>query len=194
MTKQYLKLFPILAILVFFSQTTLAQEAGVKDRWAEQALKWKENFKVRGDENTVKEQRDKLCNNAQSRVNERWNKYYSKRTERVVSLDKGTKILEKRIEFYKGEGLNVTNLEADLVALKALVGEYKTEYMRFLDLLEGAKTLPCANYEGEFLPKLKAAKDQWLVVRQKTDSIRDYYQATVKKHLEELRAQLPEEN
>jgi hypothetical protein len=187
MTKQCLKLFPTLAILVFFSQVALAQEAGVKDKWAEQALKWKENFKVRSDENTIKEQRDKLCNNVQGRMDERWNKYYSRRMERVASLDKGTKTLERRIEFYKGTGLDVTNLEADLVALKALVGEYKTEYMKFLDLLEGAKTLPCANYEGTFLPKLKSAKDQWLVVRQKTDSIRDYYQVTVKKHLEELR-------
>lgn len=210
MNTKYSLLIPAVSILVITSRAVYAVEKQNNnvgrvvqnvDKWAEQALKWKEKFK--GGENLpiglgertnkIKEQRDKICKNTQDRVNERWIKYYEKRLSRVESMDKGIKSLEKRIEFYKGKGLNTANLEADLVALKTLVGEYKTEYIKFLDALEGAKTLPCANHEGEFLPKLRAAKDQWLVVKQKADSIRDYYQGTVKKHLEELRAQLPVE-
>ena len=208
--KNHLSIIP--AVLIIFSVSQVAhavdrQKSAVEkvtanvDKWAEQALKWKEKFK--GGENlpvdfeertnVIKERRDKICKNVQDRVSERWSKYYTRRMDRVENMDKGVKILENRLEFYKGGGLNVANLESDLVALKALVGEYKTEYMKFLDLLESAKTLPCANYEGDFLPKLKTAKDQWLVVKQKADSIRDYYRGTVKKHLEELRAQLPAE-
>jgi len=206
MNKKYFSLIPAVSILIFAPRAVYAvekQNTGVSvDKWAEQALKWKEKFK--GAENLptnmqervskIKENRNKICKNAQERVNERWSKYYARRTDRVENMDKGVKILENRIEFYKGKDLNVANLESDLVVLKALVGEYKTEYLKFLDALEGAKTLPCANYEGAFLPKLKVAKEQWVVVKQKSDSIRDYYRGTVKKHLEELRAQLPVEN
>jgi len=216
MAKKYFSLVPVVSIFVLTSQVVLAQEAlGVQDssdrrlslekvtsrvdRWSEQALKWKEKFKAGTDlpvnsverANKIKEQRDKICKNAQERVNERWAKYYDRRMGRVENMDKGIMSLEHRIEYYKGKGLNTINLEADLIALKALVGEYKTEYLKFLDALEGTKTLPCANYEGEFLPHLKLAKDQWAVVKQKADSIRDYYLGSVKKHLEELRAQLP---
>lgn len=208
MNKKYFSLIPAVSILIITSHAVYAvekQNTNVGrvvqnvDKWAEQTLKWKEKFKAGANlpidleerTNKIKEQRDKICKNTQDRVNERWTKYYEKRMNRVESMDKGIKSLEKIIEFYKSKGLNTANLEADLVALKALVGEYKTEYLKFLDALEVAKTLPCANHEGEFLPKLKAAKDQWLVVKQKAESIRDYYQGTVKKHLEELRTQLP---
>ncbi|MFA5776084.1 MAG: hypothetical protein WC988_00805 [Patescibacteria group bacterium] len=212
MNKKYLSIIPALSILVFISQTTYAVDrqgtaigsAAVKkvtatiDRWAEQThrlrekLKGGENLPIDLEErtNAIKERRDKICKNTQDRVNERWNKYYARRTDRVENMDKGLKVLEKRIEFYKGKGLDVSNLELDLVALTSLVSDYKTAYVEFLDLLEGAKIIPCANYEGQFLPKLKEAKDQWLAVKQKADTIRDYYRNTVKVHLEELRAQL----
>lgn len=198
MNKKHLTVISVVLTFVFVVQPVHGLVKPNLDKWAEQSVKWREKFKDEvnlpsgvGDRTTaIKERREKVCQNAQGRVNERWSKYYARRTDRLENMGKGIKVLENRIQFYKDKGLNVSKLEADLIALKALVDEYKTEYMKFLDFLEGAKTLPCANHEGEFLPKLKEAKDQWIVVKQKADAIRDYYNDTVKPHLQELRAQL----
>lgn len=183
MNKNYFLVLPTVATMFLATQSVQALVKLDSDKWAAQSARLKEK---------LNEQREKVCKNTQARINERWEKYYAKRADRVDNMDKGLTLLESRVSFYKSKELDTTSLETDITALTGLVGEYKTEYLKFLNILEGAKTLPCANYEGEFLPKLKAAKDQWLVVKQMADSIRDYYRINVKKHLEELRAQLKE--
>jgi hypothetical protein len=196
MTKKYFTLFPVFSLLVLSSGTAFA--VNMPDKWGDQMERFKE--RVREEKNVdlgpdglpkvVKEKREKLCNNIQGKMDERWAKYYDRRMERLGDYKNGTALLEKRIAFFKGKGLDTGTLETDVTTLTTLIGEYKTEYTNFLTLLEKAKTLPCANHEGEFLPNLKAAKDQWVIVKQKADTIRDYYKNTVKKHLQDLRAQL----
>jgi len=111
---------------------------------------------------------------------------------RVENIERGVLALQERVEYFKENGLNTSKLEADIATLQELIGEYKTAYADFLTALEEAKSIPCANYEGKFLPELKEAREAWTIVRAKFQAIKDFYLSNIKPDLVELRSQLEE--
>jgi hypothetical protein len=209
MNTNYLKLISTASILVLASRVALAQtppEGAGKakfedkvtekvDKWAEQAQKWIEKWRDKGTlgaNDVIKEKRTKICAATQEKVGVRWQKYYDARMNRVENMAKGVVTLQKRIEFFKTKGLSTTELETDIGTLEKLIGEYKTAYATFLAALEKAKNLPCANYQGEFLPKLKEAKTEWAKVGLAAQVIKDFYGSDIKPDLQALRVQLDE--
>ena len=181
--------------------TSVARAAPNSDKWVEQKQKWTEKWLEHnrwveslplgiGKKLDIQDAKEKICKSVQGKVGERWNKYEQKRLHRVDNFSKALTILERRIEFFKDKDLDTGKLETDLLHLRGLIDDYRAEYTEFLDMLETAKLIPCGNSEGEFLPALKEAKEQWSVVKQNADSIRDYYRETVRVHLQELRVQL----
>ncbi len=214
MTNKSLKIIPVVSSFVFFSQVAMVQAVPQGqgrttvdrpqdkvvqkvDKWTDQAQKWAEKWKgtLGTRANEVREgSREKICTATQNKVGERWQKYYDARMNRVENLGKSVVALQNRVDYFKNKGLSTTELESDITTLQNLVDEYKTAYMAFLDALEGAKTLPCANYQGGFLPKLKLAKDEWVKVRSASQVVKDFYKSDIKPDLQALRAQLVEQN
>lgn len=214
MTKKHLSLIITASTFTLASQTVLAQTqkldtvkpatdrlqvtvAQKPDNWENQAKKWldkwQKDLKSSTDE-LVSQTREKICITLQGKVGERWQKYYNMRMSRLDSLENGVLALQERIEYFKAQGLNTSELEGDVTSLQGLVDEYKVAYTEFLDALEEAKVLPCKNYQDRFLPELKEAKDTWLEVRAKSQNIKDFYQSDIKPDLQALRVLLKDKN
>lgn len=167
------------------------------DQWSNQVQKWNEKWQGALKEQVqekINQARERICTATQNRVNARWQKYYDSRMNRVENMERGLLKLQERVQYFKEQGLDTKKLEADIVTLQQLVNEYKSAYTQFLNALEEAKTIPCANYEGKFLPELKQAREEWLVVRAKAKAIKDFYLSNVKPHLLELRQALANKN
>ena len=183
--------------------TTRAQDKVVQkmdtklDMWTDQAQKWTEKWQGTLKENAqekINQAKERICTATQNRVGARWQKYYDARMNRVENMERGVLALQERVEYFKEKGLNTSKLETDIATLQQLIGEYKTAYTDFLTALEEAKSIPCANYEGKFLPELKQARDAWTIVRAKFQAIKDFYLSDIKPDLVELRSQLEELN
>lgn len=218
MTKMNLKLVPAVSSLFVFSQVVHAQGSvqgqgrvvtdkpreevvqrleAKMDLWTEQAKKWAQKWQGvtrEGAEDKAKQVRERICAATQDRVETRWQRYYDARMNRVQNMERGILTLQKRVEYFREKGLDTTKLEADIAKLQELVSEYKTAYADFLTALEEAKSIPCANYEGKFLPELKQAREAWDVVRAKARAIKDFYATNIKPDLMNLRSALEKKN
>lgn len=214
MNKKYFSFIPSVAILALTSQVVLAQSMpdartgtgrGLQedklsekmDKWTEQAQKWADKWKDNletGANDVVNQGRERICKAAQDKVGVRWQKYYDARMNRVDNMEQGILAVEKRVEFFKSKGLTTTELETDITTLTNLIAEYKKAYTAFLNALEEPKTMSCANYQGQFLGKLKIAKNEWGVVQTEAQTIKDFYQSDIKPDLQALRAQVAEQN
>jgi len=177
-------------------QDKIVQKMETKlDMWTGQAQKWAEKWQgtLKEDaQDKVNQAKERICTATQSRVGARWQKYYDARMNRVENMERGVLALQERVEYFKEKGLNTSKLDADVATLQELIGEYKTAYNDFLTALEEAKTVPCANYEGKFLPELKEAREAWTIVRARFQAIKDFYLSNIKTDLVELRSQLEE--
>lgn len=180
MIKKYVFLISVFAFSVIYLGVV---HAVVSDDAKGQSNKLRES----GKPNQLREQ---ICQRTQSKVNERWTKYYDQRMNRVENMGKGIVTLQRRVEFYKGKGLDTVKLESDLDTLQNMIDSYKTSFATFLDELEDAKTLPCANYDASFLPELKQARNSWAGVKKASADIKAFYQSTIKPDLQALSAQL----
>jgi len=216
MNKKSSKLIPALLSLILFPQIAFAQTSvqgqgkatAVRaqdkvvqkmetklDMWTRQAQKWAEKWQgtLKEDaQDKINQAKEQICTATQNRVGARWQKYYDARMNRVENIERGVLALQERVEYFKENGLNTSKLEADIATLQELIGEYKTAYADFLTALEEAKSIPCANYEGKFLPELKEAREAWTIVRAKFQAIKDFYLSNIKPDLVELRSQLEE--
>jgi len=218
MNKKSSKLIPAVLSLIFFPQIAFAQTSlqgqgraaadraqdkvvqkmeTKADKWTGQAQKWAEKWQgtLKEDaQDKISQAKERICTATQNRVGVRWQKYYDARMNRVENMERGVLTLQERVEYFKDKGLNTSKLEADIATLQELIGEYKTAYADFLTALEEAKTVPCANYEGKFLPELKEAREAWTIVRARFQAIKDFYLSNIKPDLVELRSQLEELN
>lgn len=197
MNKNFLSLISAVSILIVSTGVARAVSIPDKqvkpDRWNEQSERWKEKFKVGQKPGFDKEASTRVCTNIQERVNARWLKYSTNREEKVANYDRGIKILGKRVEFYKSKGFSgeeLANLTSDKAELEGMIAKYKSLYATFLTALGEAKTMPCANYQGKFLPELKEAKTAWADVLAQAEVIKNFYRDTVKPHMQELNAQI----
>lgn len=180
------------------AQDKVVQKMETKlDMWTDQAQNWAEKWQdalKEGAQDRINQAKERICTATQSRVGARWQKYYEARMNRVENMERGVLALQERVEYFKQKGLDTSKLETDIATLQQLIGEYKTAYTEFLTALEEVKSIPCANYEGKFLPELRQARDAWSVVRAKSQSIKDFYLSDIKPDLAELRTQLKELN
>lgn len=203
MDKKYLSLIPGLSILALVSHTAFAVPAempgaragtGVNpDKWAEQSQKWLEKWNSQVANETPEVKKEKVCNATQKRMTERWDKYVTGRTNRADNLAKGVEKLKSLSVKFAAKGLVVTELNNDITTLEGLVADYNTAFNTFMTALQKAKDMPCANYQKEFLPQLKAAKYEWTKVKAAAVKIRDFYQSDIKPDLQALRVQLDKE-
>ncbi|HAZ29924.1 TPA: hypothetical protein DCY43_04290 [candidate division WWE3 bacterium] len=195
MPRTYLILaLPFFSLFTFVKVNSAYAAPPAADEWMQSAEGWKEKFKV----DTIKEKlqerleakREEVCARVRSRVGERYEGYYNIKIQRLAHLKKGLEALNSRIAFYKEQGLDTEVLESDYSKLSALASEYESELTKFMTLFDETKDLPCLRYEGDFVSKVQAVRDQWRVVKAKGDEIRDYYRDNVKAHIKALREQL----
>lgn len=208
MTKNALKLIPILSLFTFALVSTHAvlAENDATDSTAtgsgmpNQGRKIKvlnETTKQEREEirTTVKEQRNEIiktkCEIVTTNVNNRL-ETFSENKEKHIKLYGDLKTrFQELIQRLDEKGYDTTKLEEDAQVLDEKIQKFAADYVIFIEYLTATKGNACGQSDGAFAQALAKAKAQLKIVRADAADVKNYYQEVIKPDIQALRAQKP---
>lgn len=164
-----------------------AERAELREGMKENKAELKEGQK--GNREQIKEQK---CKNVQARIRTRIKRYENKQTQSQNVFGNLVSRVESVNTKLKEKGLDTSKLESDSLMLKEKINELNIEHEKFIAGLESAENNACGESDGEYKKQLGDARKMSTEVRGKLIEVREYYQATIRADILELRDELLE--
>jgi len=134
----------------------------------------------------------KICSVVNARLDERIARFDANHERHVTAYRNLKERIVKFIERSAAKGYDVTDLEADVVALEVKIEKLATDYRAYIAVLRGSREATCGESEGVFRGKLMEARRLLAVVHQDVVDIRNYYQTTIRPDIREIKDQVPD--
>lgn len=128
-----------------------------------------------------------VCQRAGSRIEQHLSRYTEHKEDFVQRVDGAIDKLKDINQKLKDKGCDTSRLEADYQSLGTQLNSWVNDYNLFVNLLNEAKTLACAESEGAYRDKVRQTREQLQTVRQKGKAILDLYSGTIRPDIEVLK-------
>lgn len=99
--------------------------------------------------------------------------------------------VRKIIDTLSSRGYDTAIVEGDLKTLNQMIQHAADDHAAFITQLEEAQAFDCGKSEGAFRQAMQEARDALKVVRDDARAIKDFYQNTLRPHIQDLRNQHP---
>lgn len=127
------------------------------------------------------------CNRLTNEIEARIRRYELNHTAHVETY-KGVKIRAQNIvDKLEGKGYDLAEIQTDLLTLKSYIDVFEKDYADYIAKLAEAKGFVCGQSEGQFVAKLKDARDALKKVNQDAAVIRNYYKEVLRPDIKTLR-------
>lgn len=138
-----------------------------------------------------REQRlEQTCQIAEQRIQNQIRRYdiikanHQARNQRVV-----TRLNEIMLRL-ESEGIDVTELRTAIQGLQTTVNSFEVSAQDYINLLIESENFACGQSEGEFLSRIRSAREKAPQIRSNVLSVREYFQAEIRPELEAIKVQL----
>ncbi len=132
---------------------------------------------------------DKRCNLVNSKISLLITRYENNKQRHILKYEK---IKERMIginKILKSRGCDTSKVENDYQKLDTMIVEFSKEYNNFINLLKTTQNYVCGKSQGDYLKSLNQARQQLIIVRQKSLDIRNFWQGTIRQDLIQLKEQ-----
>jgi len=186
-------MFTIGAVAIIPLSGAYAQNSnGVRIQKNEEIQQRKEELRLEREELKAKrkENREQWCNNVQTRIDTRVNRYENNQAmyQKVYSNMKTR--LDRLAANLKEKGADTTKLEADLKTLAEKVAKLDSDYATFITALKETTSSTCGQSDGEFKKQLGEARNIIPTIKADRQNIKNFFQTTIKKDLQTIRQKL----
>ncbi len=138
----------------------------------------------------VKEQiQQRKCEVVGNLIHNRVNRFSENKSVHVENYTRVKEKLTEIMEKLGNEGLDVSDLRADLVTFDEMLKEYTQLYTSFIAELEASGEVVCGDSNQPFRDLLSRSKDSLEELRAKRQEIRQFYAHTLREDIKELREQ-----
>lgn len=128
-----------------------------------------------------------VCERVGSRIGWHLERYEERKDDFVERVNRAIAKLKEISQKLKDRGCDTSKLEADYQNLGTQLQAWTTDYNTFINLLNEAKTLACGESEGAYKDKVRQAREQLKVVREREMGIINFYNETIKPDVEALK-------
>lgn len=132
---------------------------------------------------------DQRCSIATSKVDLLITRYNNNKDRHINRYNTAKDKIQKSVETLEKNGYDVTTLKADLKTWDAMIVKIGTETAQVITELNKSKEYVCGKSQGSYVDSLQKAKRELADVRQASLDVRNYYQNTIRKDLNDLKAQ-----
>lgn len=141
----------------------------------------------------IKENRaEKRCEVIGNMIDNRLNSYDKNKGDHITQYNKLKDRLTEISSRLAEKGLDVIELNADLVTFDSMVKNYAAKYVEFIDVLKSSKDLVCGESEGAYKDKMTEAREMLKGLKQLREEIRSFYIDELRQDIKVLRDQLEE--
>lgn len=132
---------------------------------------------------------EQRCNIATAKVDLLITRYNNNKDRHVNRYNTAKDKVQKNVETFEKNGYDVATLKADLKTWDTMIIKIGTETAQVISELNKSKEYVCGKSQGSYADALKNAKRELADVRQASLDARNYYQNTIRKDLNDLKAQ-----
>lgn len=136
------------------------------------------------------QRREQTCQIAEQRIQNQIRRYdiiksnHQARNQRVV-----TRLNEIMLQL-ESEGIDVTELRTAIQGLQTTVDSFEVSAQDYINLLIESENFACGQSEGEFLSRIRSAREIAPQIRSNVLSVREYFQNEIRPELEAIKIQL----